>query len=75
MTTLKQVNFAPGCFDTFDGTQEELDELISEIQSWADGNNNLSFELVEFGNIQDIDPDAAEYYRDLSENVAERQYH
>jgi hypothetical protein len=26
------VEFAPGCFDTFDGTQEELDSLIAEIQ-------------------------------------------
>ena len=24
--------FAPGCFDNFDGTQEELDELMSNIQ-------------------------------------------
>ncbi len=27
----KTLEFAPGCFDTFDGTQEELDELIAEI--------------------------------------------
>lgn len=26
------VIFAPGCFDTFEGTQEELDELMAEIQ-------------------------------------------
>lgn len=24
--------FAPGCFDNFDGTQEELDALIKEIE-------------------------------------------
>ncbi len=24
--------FAPGCFDGFEGTQEELDQLIAEIQ-------------------------------------------
>lgn len=23
--------FAPGCFDHFDGTQEELDEMMAEI--------------------------------------------
>jgi hypothetical protein len=23
--------FAPGCFDSFEGTQEELDELVKEI--------------------------------------------
>ena len=27
-----QVEFAPGAFDSFEGTQEELDELIAEIQ-------------------------------------------
>lgn len=27
-----KIEFAPGCFDNFEGTQEELDELISEIQ-------------------------------------------
>ena len=27
-----EVIFAPGCFDTFDGTQEELDALMAEIQ-------------------------------------------
>ena len=26
-----EIIFAPGCFDSFDGTQEELQELIAEI--------------------------------------------
>jgi hypothetical protein len=26
-----KIEFAPGCFDHFEGTQEELDELIAEI--------------------------------------------
>lgn len=26
-----KIEFAPGCFDNFDGTQEELDELMAEI--------------------------------------------
>lgn len=26
-----KIEFAPGCFDTFEGTQEELDELVAEI--------------------------------------------
>lgn len=28
-----KVEFAPGAFDNFDGTQEELDELIKEIEN------------------------------------------
>jgi hypothetical protein len=30
------VEFAPGAFDDFDGTQEELDELIAEITRMAE---------------------------------------
>lgn len=26
-----KIEFAPGCFDNFEGTQEELDQLIAEI--------------------------------------------
>ena len=38
MTTEKKmkVTFMPGCFDSFDGTQEELDALIKEIQEGFD---------------------------------------
>jgi len=31
-----KVVFAPGSFDNFDGTQEELDEMIAEIQRLVD---------------------------------------
>ena len=27
-----KVNFAPGAFDNFEGTQEELDELLADIE-------------------------------------------
>jgi len=27
-----QIEFAPGCFDDFEGTQEELDELVEHIK-------------------------------------------
>lgn len=30
------ITFAPGAFDNFDGTQEELDELIAEVQRLAE---------------------------------------
>jgi hypothetical protein len=29
--TKPKIIFAPGCFDTFEGTQDELNELIAEI--------------------------------------------
>ncbi len=33
MTDIKkpEIVFMPGCFDSFDGTQEELDEMMAEI--------------------------------------------
>lgn len=31
-----KIEFAPGAFDNFDGTQEELDELIAEITRMAE---------------------------------------
>ena len=31
-----KVEFAPGCFDSFEGTQEELDALVQEIQRMAE---------------------------------------
>ncbi|NBX56587.1 MAG: hypothetical protein EBT70_16280 [Betaproteobacteria bacterium] len=36
MTKNLKVVFAPGCFDDFEGTQEELDELVAEIKSMAE---------------------------------------
>lgn len=36
MTEKLKIEFAPGCFDTFTGTQEELDELIGEIKRLVD---------------------------------------
>lgn len=31
-----KVEFAPGCFNDFDGTQEELDEIVAEINRMAE---------------------------------------
>lgn len=45
-----EIVFAPGCFDNFDGTQEELDDLMAQIQKMAD-----SGELIEQSHPVDID--------------------
>jgi len=31
-----EIVFAPGCFDNFDGTQEELDEMIQQIKDMVE---------------------------------------
>jgi hypothetical protein len=45
-----EIIFAPGCFDSFEGTQEELNELMSEIQRMAE-----SGELFENAKALDLD--------------------
>jgi len=44
MTDKLKINFAPGCFDNFEGTQEELDAMVAEIQSMFE---NMSPEDLE----------------------------
>lgn len=58
MSEIKVV-FAPGCFDDFEGTQEELDNLMNEIQRLAE-----SGELFEKSNPINVD--------DLSDEDAEK---
>lgn len=36
MTKKIEIEFAEGCFDEFDGTQEELDEIIAYIRELVD---------------------------------------
>jgi hypothetical protein len=30
---LTEIEFAPGCFDDFEGTQEELNEMIADLKN------------------------------------------
>ena len=59
-----KVVFAPGCFDTFEGTQEELDELMAEI-----GKLIQSGEL--FDNAVPIDELDDEDLRHFAENIGQ----
>lgn len=46
MTKELKVEFAPGAFDQFDGTQEELDELIAEVQKMFEGKSAEEIEAM-----------------------------
>ena len=46
------IEFAPGCFDNFDGTQEELDALIKEITDKAQDGSLLD----ESKELNELDP-------------------
>lgn len=41
---LMKVVFAPGCFDHFEGTQEELDALVAELQNIFEGKTQEELE-------------------------------
>jgi hypothetical protein len=54
-----QITFAPGAFDQFDGTQEELDALVAEIQRMADSGElaENSVALEDWDDLNDEDRD------------------
>lgn len=52
-----KIEFAPGCLDSFEGTQEELDELLTEIKRmFASGEAQQQARQI---NWDDVDPEDA----------------
>lgn len=61
-----EIIFAPGCFDNFDGTQEELQELIAHIHQMAqDG--------TLFENSEPLSPEEEEAINEMLKNKEKRQ--
>jgi hypothetical protein len=59
MTKMK-IEFAPGAFDNFDGTQEELDEMVAELQRLVDTGELLERSTaVDFDQLMEEDPEYA----------------
>jgi hypothetical protein len=57
----KTLEFAPGCFDSFDGTQEELDKMVAEIQRmFESGEMETNSREVDIDELIEEDPDVAE---------------
>jgi hypothetical protein len=69
-----KIEFAPGCFDDFDGTQEELDAFIAEITEMIHNGDVLdSAKAVDFDTMMEEDPEVAEkLIRALSNNPVPR---
>jgi len=61
-----KVIFAPGCFDAFEGTQEELAEMIAYIHRMVE-----SGEMFDKGRIMDIDDPEDAAMIDLIESKLE----
>ena len=59
-----KVQFAPGCFDEFEGTQEELDLLMADIHSMFEGMTTKDLEasgsVVDFDQLSESDPELAQ---------------
>jgi hypothetical protein len=58
-----KVIFDPGCFDNFDGTQEELDEFVTQIQAMAE--SGLLFE----NSVELTDEDIEELDEDTRQQI------
>ena len=54
-----KIEFAPGAFDTFDGTQEELDALVAELTRMAESGEleENSVDLADWDDLDDEDRD------------------
>lgn len=60
-----KIEFAPGCFDNFEGTQEELDELIAEIhRMFASGEVHKNTRRLDLDDLSDEDLEALAKYDD-----------
>ena len=54
-----KIVFAEGCFDDFEGTQEELDELVAHIQQLAESGELLE-KSMPIDDLEDIDEEVME---------------
>lgn len=62
-----KIVFQPGCFDDFEGSQEELDNLVKEIQNMvADGSLFENSKILTEDDLDDLPPEVlASIARDL----------
>ena len=67
-----KIEFAPGAFDNFDGTQEELDEFIADITAQAESGELLSkseaFDINALIN-EELDDETAELIRAFMDSL------
>lgn len=61
MTDKMKLEFAPGCFDNFEGSQEELDELQAEImRMFESGELAENARVIDLDAVAEDDPELAE---------------
>ena len=57
-----KIVFAPGCFDDFEGTQEELDEMVAELTRLAESGELL--DKTTAVSVDDLDEETLEALMD-----------
>lgn len=68
--------FAPGCFDEFDGTQEELDELVAEIKGIFEGKTLEEIQAMsKLAVLDELDAEELEMILNNIEEDKERKLH
>lgn len=45
MSKKLKIKFAPGCFDNFEGSQEELDQIVKDLENGDFLNNSKPIDL------------------------------
>lgn len=70
-----KIVFAPGSFDNFEGTQEELDQLVQQIKDMVESGE--LFRMAQAIDIQDIidETDPLEIEEIVNEMTTPRKHH
>jgi len=55
MNKKPEIIFAPGCFDNFDGTQEELDEMIAVFKAMVEDGTIMD-------NLEELTEEETDFY-------------
>ena len=68
-----KIEFAPGCFDNFEGTQEELDDLIKQIKEmFASGEALQNSRPLDYDNLDEEDLEMLERMSEQEERAKGR---
>lgn len=72
-----KIEFAPGCFDDFEGTQEELDEMIRAITDIFENHSSEELEAMSVPvDFDDLDEDFDEVFDEIKTTINdERKLH
>jgi len=69
-----EIVFAPGCFDNFDGTQEELDELIAAIHQMVESGEIFEkARPIDLDNPTEEDMEVIEHLMGMESDAVERK--